>query len=441
MLDALPVIGKTWFVKVRVIEFSGKQDYTNKEGQRRNKLIMGLIDKDENKMRLITFDEQIIEHFVRNVRLSTIMYFWNCRVIRTEDNYVPVGFCNYEISFRQGNGYEILERDDPEIPGVEWEFKSMENLPTIGPDSRVDVVGVIHVVGALESIQDQRGTLRRRKEIQIVDRTKKVGRLAIWAGRAENFSGKVGDVIALKNVVTTTYGGASLNVFVETSFLINPSAREVPGGPGLKTWYQSLTAYNFEHVSSGYSAGSHFDPNVSPRSFAIPMAVVRGENYGKGTRVDTVNVIEKISWASKDCLYLGCKTDGCNRKLRDDLQCPREEHNPQPVGRQRYCFMLNLKIGTAFDKVTAFDGAADMLLGMSANKAARNGRRAECDRAVESLIDQEWWFTLQCRMKTFYNRPTWTVTVIGAARLDEDGSVIERDAYEATSDDDEHIIE
>ncbi|KZO91139.1 hypothetical protein CALVIDRAFT_531034 [Calocera viscosa TUFC12733] len=422
MLDVLsPGMEPDWFVKVRVVEHSGRNRWESAESSG-IKLQLSVVDKDENKMRVVTFDPSIIDLFVREVRVGQLMYFWCVKIIATNPTFQHVGFCMNEMILKPGAGYELLESDDRDIPGVVWTFTNVKNIQALGPDSRVDLIAVILHVGKYESIRDEDGSERNRREVQLVDKTNYVIRLVIWEERARAFSGKDNDVIALKNVVTTKYGGASLNVFVETSYLLNPKG--VPGFDVLKK-----------------CAGSVMDPNVLPRSFALSIDVVRKGDFGKGARVDTVNVIATIRHANKDCIYQACTHAGCNRKLNERYVCPMPAHNPQNPKHKRFCYLFNLRIGSETwkeqVKILAFDGAADMLLGMTANKAARAGWRRQCDTAVDELIGTTWWFTVQCRTKVLYgnNNPQWSVTVIGAARLDVDGTVIVADPYERTSDD------
>ncbi|KZT55442.1 hypothetical protein CALCODRAFT_484813 [Calocera cornea HHB12733] len=431
---------QNYLIHVRVVEKGHKRSWNNEKGSGE---ILTLVVQDQwrTKCKVIAFHPDIIKACETDLVVGSTISMWNCKVTATRGP--TVGMHPFDITLGRGSnmGFNMIP-DTHVIPFGDPSYTSIDILRSLSGDERVDVIGIIVKVGPLETFKDDKGKEKRRRELAITDETTMSMRVGIWGGRAVTFAGKEGDTISLLGVVVDNYGGGSLNVHVDTTVELNPESEKATK---LKKWYDRLPeGTKFQSVSSGYSAGCQLPDNVLPRSIAISMDRLKDSNMGRGTRVDTFNIVEKILRCEYECTYRACTHEGCNKKLDVNNLCYTGSHNPQQRGLHRFCFLLKLRVGRddSWYDIAAFDGVAERMLGMTANKTARPAYSALKDQAIDALVGQTWWFTVQARTKSWNQGQIRTNSVKKAVRVDdEDGTVLPMEDYERDSDDDDHVIE
>ncbi|KZT56303.1 hypothetical protein CALCODRAFT_544160 [Calocera cornea HHB12733] len=439
-LNTLDTTSAYYVVHVRVIEKNPRKEGRNTRG---HGFLLPMIVQDQwrNKMKVVAFDDDVIRGIEAEIVVGSTIAIWGCKI--SEALVKTVGVHPFDMTLGKGRnaGFSHIA-DNGVIPFGQATYTPIDLLSGFVGQERVDVLATILSVSPLEHFKDDKGKPKNRRELAIGDESMRSMRVVIWSERAVSFAGKPGDIVLLLGVVVDSYGGGSLNVYRETGIELNPTTDKAGK---LRRWYERLAeGAQFQSVSSGYSAGCQLPENILPRSVAISIKRLKKSDMGRGSRVDTFNIVEKIMEAEYDCTYRSCTFEGCNKKLDLNNRCPTGSHNPQRPGVHRYCFLLKLRVGQAADfyDITAFDGVVDKMLGMSANKAARPAYDRLKDEAIERLINQTWWFTVQTRTKEWNSGSIRTNSVKGAVRIDDgDGTVIPNSDYEADSDDDDHEVD
>ncbi|KZT59870.1 hypothetical protein CALCODRAFT_481172 [Calocera cornea HHB12733] len=424
-LNTLDATSTRYLVHVRVIEKNPRKPWHNANGQG-YLLPMVVQDQWRNKMKVVAFDEKVIRAIEAEIIVGS-----------------TVGVHPFDMTLGKGrnSGFQHIA-DTGSIPFGQATYTAIDLLSGFVGQERVDVMATILSVSPIEHFKDDKGKPKNRRELAVGDESMRSMRVVIWSDRAVSFAGKPGDIVSLLGVVIDSYGGGSLNVYRETGIELNPTTEKATK---MRRWFERLAeGAQFQSVLSGYSAGCQLPENILPRSVAISMKRLKKSDMGRGSRVDTFNIVEKILEAEYDCTYRSCTFEGCNKKLDLNNRCGIGLHNPQRAGVHRYCFLLKLRVGQPGDfyDITAFDGVVDKMLGMSANKAAWPAYDRLKDDAIDRLINQTWWFTVQTRTKEWNSGSIRTNSVKGAVRIDDgDGTVIPDEEYEADSDDDDHEVD
>lgn len=89
----------------------------------------------------------------------------------------------------------------------DFDFIPINEIADIEAKSTVDILGVVHEVGDLMEIKRYDSSVVDRRNITLVDKSMSSINLSLWDSNATLFSARVGNVVALKNMLVKDYGG------------------------------------------------------------------------------------------------------------------------------------------------------------------------------------------------------------------------------------------
>ncbi|EJT96754.1 nucleic acid-binding protein [Dacryopinax primogenitus] len=397
-------------------------------------------------MKVLTFEEEVIDGLLKNTAVGVVMRLESVRLQETQAKYLWNGLLPIEAVVDHNSRIEFPLQDHG-IPPLSLELTKISLLRAMKVGTEVNVIGVVLHVGEVEAMSEKKRVAgksgdgeseseeedpkgeRMRREVQLVDDSAHVVRIALWKDRATSMAVKRGSILLLKKVVIAAHGGISLNVHEKTKVDKDPKVAE---GTSLKNWYNNLASnpQTFRHISSGYSAGSGLFTDIEPRSSVLTIPEVQKSNLGTSSRVDTFNVEGRIQVVDWNAVYEACRNTHCNKSI-EKSPCDIEGHEDMSDDNRRFCYHLKLTIGQDRRRsidVPVFTPLADKMLEEDATEVVkkRDHTPGQYDEVLGALLKTKWRFTIQACTQLWKNEWSgeWsrklTYVVTGAEQLGEE---------------------
>ncbi|OIR57670.1 MAG: DNA replication factor A protein 1, partial [Amphiamblys sp. WSBS2006] len=234
LTDMNPHENEQCFV-ARVVRKSGIKHWENQKGS--GKLFDVSVRDETGEIRITGFNNEVDAFY--NILIYGDVYVFRCICVElVEHREGSEEFSNmYKCVFLEHSSMETFEGDTENIPGIEFSFRSIEEIERAKERDIVDVLGVVESVGEVGRIVIK-STMREmeKKEITIADSSGLSIIVTLWSESMSFVSeNDVGCVAAFKGVRVSKYDGIRLGtLFGITVIIVNP---DLPGAKELRKWY------------------------------------------------------------------------------------------------------------------------------------------------------------------------------------------------------------
>ncbi|KAF5404287.1 Replication protein A subunit [Paragonimus heterotremus] len=415
-----------WTVRARVSQKSSIRTW-NKQG-RDGKLFSFTIVDESGEIRVTAFNAEV-DRFFDMIEVNKPYYFTRAHLKAANKQFNTTNN-EYEMTLHADSQITPCEDEDTsELPQTHFNFVPIGKLDTCEQGSFVDVVGIVHEAGEMQTIMAKTSQRElRKRELGLVDSSQCLVRLTLWGEEAENFDGSRHPAIVIKGAKVSDFNGRSLSVSTTSTVMVAPT--NVPEAIRLKGWYEhegrlaNFETYKSEMVSStsGGDSGSAGGGCLSGWHLTQD---VKASGVGTNAKADYFCCKGTVVFLKKEnFMYQACPTDGCNKKVVDlgnglyrCEKCARETPNC------KWRLLLTVKIAdmTGDLWVTCFQDAAEQLLGQTADSLGEMKQlqdENQLERVFMNAVFNSWVFRLRAKVDRYNDEERLRVVVADVKPLD-----------------------
>jgi replication factor A1 len=370
------------------------------------------------------FDSQVVE--------NKVYLFSGGKVTMANKKFSSIPN-DFTIWFNKTSKIEPVA-DDGQIQRVSLQVNSISSLESAQQAKLVDVIGVVVEAGQKDSIKLKDGSVKDKRNIQIMDASHSKVVVSFWGEEAcEQVKVVRGDIIAIKGAKVSEYGGKSLNcsgkgcqVFCSSDNL--DLLNSIPEAAKLLKWKKDLVNQGrLEEEVSRAVALSEMpgerkqvdDPKYETdkqeymsgklRLISEVLELMRGQEYEYSEKAEYFTICAfcpNFPTSEERILYQSCPNEGCNKKVVADFQGFRCEKCNMTLPNSKPCFMTNLAFQDSTDKIFinfSMD-QAEKVFGMSAQEFKEMKDRSSEDQMVaffDSLSFKKFTITVRAKYNTY----------------------------------------
>ncbi|GAB5586089.1 Replication factor A protein 1 [Umbelopsis nana] len=402
-----------WIIKARVTQKSDIKFWH--KGNSEGKLFsVNLIDKS-GEIKATCFNDQV-DRLQPILEENKTYYISKARVSMAKKQFSNLNN-DYELVFDSAT--EIAECNDESLPTMAFNFVPIAKLDDgIDKGDTVDIIGVVKEdEGIQEIVSKASGKPVKKRQLTVVDMSKKQIKLTLWDRQAENFDSSNFPVVACKGCRVSDFGGRSLSMSSSGSLKINP---EIPEAKQLRQWFDNEG--NAAHMDSFSGASLGNSGSNGPVSNAKKtLAEVKSEPLGAGEKADYFNVKARVVYIKSDnCSYPACPD--CKKKLVDEggsWRCEKDQKSfPQPD--HRYILQLSISDATAQMYMSAFDEIGNKILGKTATEMVnlKDNDYAEYQQFFRDSYFYLYNFKCKAKMESYNDTERTKYTIMEATPVD-----------------------
>ena len=282
-------------------------------------------------------------------------------------------------------------------------FYNFSNLKHINDRTSqfADLIAVIQELEPVTSVTLKSSETTSKRLIKVCDDSNFSLEVTLWGQTAVDFSGQIGDVVAIKGCSIKEFQGKTQVSPTRSSIItINP---DDPRTQVLKDWYAQHSEDQFEESIAA-------DQKSESQIKTIYFSLVPDRHYGENTqKFDYFHIYcyPKFISQSKPLYYLGCPNPECHgKKLNDQLFCTKCEHQiDEPLPR----FMFNCSLadfsGSMFVSVLGTEEVGETILGLSSQQVMqmKNENPEKFEEVMNSYLVHNVYFKdlyVTIKMKT-----------------------------------------
>ncbi|XP_013143928.1 PREDICTED: replication protein A 70 kDa DNA-binding subunit [Papilio polytes] len=402
-----------WVIKARVMNKSAVRTWSNARGE--GKLFSMDLCDDSGEIRATAFKNEC-DKFYDMIEVDKVYYISRC-ILKPANKQFTSLKNDYEMTFTADTAVSECVEDASTVPSVKFDFVPISEIANRSPDSLLDMIGVCKSAAeVMELTAKSTGKLLKKREVTLVDSSGGAITLTLWGNEAEKFDGSSNPVIAAKGARLTEFNGSkSLSCLSSTMVRVNP---DLAAAHQLRGWYDS--------------GGALCDTvNISARSGSsggagewLTFSEAEAQQLGAGERGDYYWLLGALTFTFSDnAVYKACPQDQCNKKLLDQenglYRCEKCNRD-YPNYKYRLLLGANVSDPTGDQRVTAFNEAAESMLGRS---AADIGQMYDYDKAAYSQLFEQvkfktFLFKFRTKMETYSDEARLKTTVMSATPVD-----------------------
>ncbi|CAH8551888.1 unnamed protein product [Heterobilharzia americana] len=415
-----------WTIRARVSQKSTIRTWS-KQG-RDGKLFNFTLVDESGEIRVTAFNAEV-DKFHDLIQMNKVYYVSRANLKAANKQFNTTNN-DYEMTLHADSQVLLCEdADTSSLPETHFNFVPIGKLDTNSPGTFVDVVGVVHECGEVQTITAKASQRElRKRELGIVDSSNCLVRLTLWGEEAENFDGTNHPVIVVKAAKISDFNGRSLSVGPTSSILVTPT--NIPEAIRLKGWYEHEGRYsNFETFRSemiGSAAGG--DGSSGPPGVLGGWNLlqdVKASGVGANVKADYFTCKATVVFMKKEnFMYQACFTEGCNKKVVDlgnglyrCEKCARET----PDYKWRLLLMVKIADVTGDLWVTCFQDSAEALLGQTADKLGTMKSTQDEGQLEKVFIEaafNSWIFRLRAKVDRYNDEERLRVVVADVKPVD-----------------------
>ncbi|XP_041053664.1 replication protein A 70 kDa DNA-binding subunit isoform X1 [Carcharodon carcharias] len=379
-----------WTIRARVTNKSQIRTWSNSRGE--GKLFSIELLDESGEIRATIFTDQVDKYFPL-IEVNKV-YFVSKGTLKTANKQYTSVKNDYEMTFN--NDTTVIPCDDvDDLPTVQFEFVSIDQLENKNKDTMLDVIGVCKSFEDVTKITVRSNNREvSKRNVYLLDISGKIVSTTLWGEDAEKFDGSQQPVVAIKGARLSDFGGRSLSVLSSSTVMINP---DIPEAFKLRAWFdtegQALEGTSISDVKSGSFAGGSTNWKM--------LLEVKNENLGHGDKADYYTTVGTVVYLKKEnCMYQACPTTECNKKVVDQQnglyrceKCDREFTN----FKYRMILSVNLADFGENQWVTCFQETAEAILGQNATYLGE--LKDSNEQAFEEIFQNANFRSYICRIR------------------------------------------
>ncbi|BHF62212.1 60S acidic ribosomal protein P1 [Sparganum proliferum] len=376
-----------WPIRARVSQKATIRKW-NRNG-REGKLFSFTLLDESGEIRATAFNAEV-DKFYDLIQAQNVYYISKATIkpakkeYNTTKNYYEMTLNSYTQITPCKDGQEA------DVPETKFNFVEIGKLGSCNPGDFVDVVGIAHETGALQSITANASQRESQKlDVGLVDTSGYLVGLTIWGNEAVKFDCSTNPAVVIKSAKISDFNGRSLSTTALSFLMIAPT--NIPEALRLKDWYEREGRLaNFETYRGQRSGGLNLLSDCSASG------VSKGDYF---TCKATVIFMKKEYF-----MYQACPTEGCNKKVINMLnglyrceKCARET----PRYKWRPLLMVKIADFSGEQWITCFQDTAETLLGRTADDLG-SMKDAQDETQLDSVFDsasfKSWIFRLRVKI-------------------------------------------
>lgn len=411
-IDSLTPYQNRWTIRAKLTNKTNIRTWSNSKGE--GKLFSMDFTDESGEIRATAFKEDCDKYY--NILEVGKVYFISRAQVKMANKRFSSANNDYEMAFNSETTVELCTERLDSLPALHFNFITIDHLERLEKDTFVDLIGVCKRVGDLQNFT-ARSTNRemRKRELHVVDQSKKEVSITLWADDAENFSASDGAVIAVKGARVSDFGGRSLNC--SGLLLINPP--DVAEANVLRNWYdREGSRTESQSISNqGFSGGGG---SASWKS----LAEANAGNLRADFTSDYFSVkAYPVFFRKENSMYKACSSTDCQKKVVDQgngmYRCEKCQKD-SPDFKWRLLLSLNIADNSDHIWVTSFQESGEIILGKTCKELAEIRDRSEEDfQAVfNEAIFECFIFKLRTKMETYQDESRFKTSVVSATPVD-----------------------
>ncbi|TPP58083.1 Replication protein A DNA-binding subunit [Fasciola gigantica] len=416
-----------WTVRARVAQKSAIRTWS-KQG-RDGKLFSFVLVDESGEIRVTAFNAEV-DRFFDMIEVNKVYYLTRANLKAAKEQFNTTKN-DYEMTLNADSQVIPCEDEDTSsLPEMHFNFVPIGKLDACEPNTFVDIVGVVHETGDVQTIMAKASQRElRKRELSIVDNSNCVVRLTLWGDEAANFDGSQHPSIVVKGAKVSDFNGRSLSVSTTSSVLLAPT--NVPEAIRLKGWYEHEGRYgNFEtYRSDMIGAGGTATDGANAVGGCLGgwhlTQDLKASGVGTNVKADFFSCKGTLVFLKKEnFMYQACPTEGCNKKVIDlgnglyrCEKCSRET----PNCKWRLLLMAKVADMTGDMWVTCFQDSAEMLLSETADNLGalkESQDETQLERVFLNSVFNSWLFRLRAKVDRYNDEERLRVVVADVKPLD-----------------------
>merc|ERR1719383_117249 len=405
-----------WAIKGRVISKGDKRSWSNSRGE--GTLFSFEVQDESGSLKVTAFKEEC-EKFYGTIEEGKV-YQISKGALKPKDARYNKTSSPYELTCQRETLIDLVE-DDGGVPKVQFDFKPIADIESIEVGEIVDVLGVMKHCGdiaTLTSKKDGREMLKR--DLQLVDQSKKVISLTLWGNQAKDFPVDAPSpvIIAVRQARVGDFQGKNLSSIGSTKTYINDP--EIGEANALRGWWDEVGSQT-EDFSSLSSAGTR-SSGVGTNWKCFKQTTM--ENMGAGDKPDYYSVKANVVFTKTDnALYQACAGENCNKKVQETGNGRwRCEKCNKEYDDFNWRMMLQVNLADASDNcwATLFQESGEVLMGTPAADMGtmKTDNPTEYDNLFAEVNFKPFLFRMRAKMETYNDETRLKTTVYEAKKFD-----------------------
>lgn len=371
-----------WTIRARITNNLELRSYSNARGEGK---VLGfeLLDDEGGEIKAVCFGDVAVR-FSEELRQGVVYEISKGQVSAARNPRYAIN--QYEIKIDQNTTFKECPEWESKIDKIKYAFKKIGQVGDLDQGAMVDVIGIAHSVGDLQTILKRDGSETQKRSVMIRDDSDASIELTLWSPNAVDVGGQIENliasgekpVVAIKNSRVGDFQGKNIGTVGSTLIEINPDRSEATH---MRAW---------------------FDQGGAEREFTSLSGVGGGEGGGRGggdaiSLAKVKEIGEGLRMAGDGVAYVSCRctlklvkqnVDGhfypacplqngeriCQKKLRKDdatglWMCERHAGDSIPSADWRYLTSIVVSDHSAEEWVSVFGDKGDTIFGCSASQA------------------------------------------------------------------------
>jgi replication factor A1 len=174
-------------------------------------------------------------------------------------------------------------------------------------------LGVVKEVGDVEDFTAKSQKSYSKREIVVVDNSEAQVRCTVWGNAAKSWEIGVDNIVILKSVKVSDFGGRSLSMTFGSSVTPNP---DIDQAFTLKGWYDAQGQRDLKSFQSHVGLAPSMGGAIGRTDPVKTLAQVRDDVRPIDNEVSYFTTVATIVYIKHDNVsYPACTEDGCNKKV------------------------------------------------------------------------------------------------------------------------------
>jgi replication factor A1 len=398
-IESITPYNHKYTIRARVVSKSPIKSWHNQNGEGR--LFSATLADETGDIRATAFSSvgnDIFDHWYELLQEGMVY----CISAPCSVKFAKKQFNNtkhdYELTFESATKVEKAA-DQNNVPQIQFNFTTIEDLEKVEPGTVIDCMGVLREVGEVGTINSKTTSKDvEKREIILVDDTRRQVRLTLWRERATGFDAPLESVIAFKGVKVSDFGGRSLSLSSGGIMRVDPDNDDAHR---LKGWYDA------QGKQETYSTHEGLQANGARSGGGAPDKTIRQakeENLGQNAeKADFFMLRVTVTYISPTNIsYPSCRGENCKKKvmlLDAGWQCDTCDRS-WDAPEWRFVMRMSVADHTGSMMLNTFDDQAKLVIGKTADEMHELSEADPEGKFKDVLIEatcREW--VLKCRAK------------------------------------------